>query len=302
MKVAISTSSFASQDSAPLDYLKDKKIEIYENPFSRKLNEIEIIDHLVDMDGLIAGLEPLNYKVLSRASKLKAISRVGIGLDNVDLKAAEKLGIKVKNTPDAPTDAVAEMTLTACLALMRSILIPNLKLHKKIWNKSIGRSLNSSNIFIIGYGRIGRKTAELFLKMNAKILVYDPYINQKDLILGERLVKFNEGLQLADVISLHADSKDTVLSTSEFNLMKKGVILLNSSRGNLVNEESLIAALDDGIVSSGWFDVYCEEPYKGMLTEYDQLLLTPHMSTYTIQCRREMEMDAVINLCKILGI
>lgn len=84
--------------------------------------------------------------------------------------------------------------------------------------------------------------------------------------------------------------------------MKKGVILLNSSRGNLVNEESLIAALDDGIVSSGWFDVYCEEPYKGMLTEYDQLLLTPHMSTYTIQCRREMEMDAVINLCKILGI
>ena len=302
MKIAIGPSSFASVDKTPLEVLQSKGLEVINNPFSRKLTENEIIAHLKGVDGLIAGLEPLNSNVFQKCPDLKAIARVGIGMENVDMEAAETHKIKVSNTPDGPTDAVAEMTLAAALSLARNIVQANDALHKKKWAKSIGLGLKNTNVLIVGYGRIGRKVADLFRIMGAQILVCDPFVTKNDLQSGEELLELKDGLKLADIITLHAGGDNPILTETEFKMMKKGAIVLNSARANLIDEGALIYALDSGNVSSAWLDVFWNEPYTGKLTDYDQVLLTPHMSTYSVQCRRDMEMAAVENLLRDLGI
>ena len=302
MKIAIGPSSFASVDKAPLEVLESKGLKVFNNPYSRKLTENEIIVHLQGMDGLIAGLEPLTFNVFQQSTDLKVIARVGIGMENVDMEAAETHKIKVSNTPDGPTDAVAEMTLAAALSLARNIVQANDALHKKKWAKSIGLGLKNTNVLIVGYGRIGRKVADLFRIMGAQILVCDPFVTKNDLQSGEELLELKDGLKLADIITLHAGGDNPILTETEFKMMKKGAIVLNSARANLIDEGALIYALDSGNVSSAWLDVFWNEPYTGKLTDYDQVLLTPHMSTYSVQCRRDMEMAAVENLLRDLEI
>ena len=302
MKVAISTSTFASIDPAPLNVLMKNGIEVIPNPFGRKLTENEIILHLDGIDGLLAGLEPLNANVFSNCPDLKAIARIGIGMENVDLKAAKQYGIKVSNTPEGPTDAVAEMTLAAALTLARNLLPANEALHRREWSKSIGTGLKMKEVLIIGFGRIGRRAAELFLAFGARIKVCDPLLKPMDLINGEILVNLDEGLKSADLISIHAAGSEAIITKNKFNKMKKGVILLNSARGGLVDEEALVSALNSKQVSAAWFDVFPAEPYNGPLSEFDQVLLTPHMSTYTTQCRKDMELAAVKNLLLDLSV
>lgn len=302
MKVAISTSSFASSDSTPIEVLNERGIEVIQNPYGRKMTESEIIDHLQDVDGLLAGLEALNENVFSRCPNLKAIARVGIGMDNVDLDSAKRAGIKISNTPDGPTNAVAEMTVGAAMALARNIIPANHALHEKKWVKSIGLGLKNTAILIVGYGRIGRRTAELLKNFRSEIMICDPLVHESEIDKSFRLVGLQEGIQIAQIISLHAAGDDPILTSSEFGLMKDGVILLNSARGNLIEEQALIDALDSGKVASGWLDTFPSEPYSGKLTEYSQLILTPHMSTYSMQCRKDMEMAAVDNLLRDLGL
>lgn len=289
-------------DPAPLELLQTKGLEVVPNPYGRKLTEDEIISHLQGVDGLLAGLEPLNATVFKSCPQLKAIARVGIGMDNVDLDAAKAAGIKVSNTPEDLTAAVAEMTLAAALILSRSILPANNALHQKRWSKSIGIGLKNNKVLIIGYGRIGRRVAELFRVFGAQIMVCDPVIKQDNLKPGEQLVELTDGLKSAGMISLHAGGNDPILTPAEFQSMKKGVMILNSARGSLIDERALIDALNSGKVASAWLDTFPDEPYSGKLTEYDQILLTPHMSTYSVQCRKDMELTAVNNLLLDLGV
>ena len=302
MKIAISTSSFASMDRSPLALLEASGLKVVVNPFGRKMNEEEIIKHLHGVDGLLAGLEPLSAKVFKNCPQLKAITRVGIGMENVDLEAAKKAGIKVSNTPDAPSDSVAEMTLAAALTLSRSIMPANASLHQKRWSKIIGRGLKQTKVLVIGYGRIGQKVAELFNVFGAKVMVCDPIAQQKSISPYIQLVELREGLSNAEIITLHMSGNKPVLKSQEFESMQKGVILMNSARGALIDEVALINALESGKVSSAWLDVFPEEPYSGQLTEYNQVLLTPHMSTYSAQCRKDMETEAVNTLLGDLGI
>jgi D-3-phosphoglycerate dehydrogenase len=302
MQVAIGPSSFAVVDKTPLKILAKYRLKVVSNPFSRRLSQEEIISHLIDVDGLIAGLEPLNREVLESATRLKAIARVGIGMDNVDLSAADELGIKVSNTPAGPTEAVAEMCLTALLALKRELFPFNQDFHQGVWQKRIGQGLRDSIVFLIGYGRIGKRFGELLSLLGAKILIYDPAVNETDLDDGVKKVSLRDGLQDADVISLHASGSDKILGEEEFSVMKSGAILLNSARGSLIDEEDLVKALDRNIIKGAWLDVYSTEPYKGSLINYDQVLLTPHISTYTQQCRRSMEESAVLNLIRDLNL
>ena len=302
IRVAISPSSFAENNDKPIQILRDADIEIVENLYKRRLTEEEAIIHLKDVDGLIAGLEPLNKKVLSSADRLKAIARVGIGIANVDLEYAKEKGIKVSNTPKGPTQAVAEMTLAALLTLNRQIIPFNANMHQGIWKKSIGTSISGQKILLIGYGRIGSKVSEIFTKIGAEIYVCDPYIEESQLLYGEKKITLNEGLELADVVSLHVSGVEEILGKKEFDIMQNGVVLLNSARGELVNEDALIDSLKNGKVQSAWFDVFWKEPYSGDLIKFDNVLLTPHVGTYTGQCRLSMEMAAVNNLLVDLGL
>ena len=154
-KVLITTVPFGEYNSLPLELLENAGIEYLISPHKKKLTESQLGELISDFDVLIAGTEQITDKVLGQASKLKLISRVGIGLDSVDLNAAKKKGIKISYTPDAPSPAVAELTLGMMLTLIRSVHLSNRQMHQGEWERIFGRRLNDITIGIIGVGRIG---------------------------------------------------------------------------------------------------------------------------------------------------
>ncbi len=156
-KILITTSSFAKNDPAPLKKLEALNCEVVLNPLKRKLTEAEARELIKkhQPDALLAGVEPLTKEVLSAADNLKIISRCGIGLDSVDLQAASDLNIKVVNTPDAPTLAVAELTLGLILSLLRRIHLSHLSIRIGEWERPMGQLLHKKTVGIVGCGRIG---------------------------------------------------------------------------------------------------------------------------------------------------
>lgn len=295
MKIVVGASSFAGSSDKAINMLLERGIEVVKNPYGRKMTEDEIIGHLQGADGLLAGLEPLNEAVFEKAPQLKAIARIGIGMDNVDIEAAKKHGIKVSNTPDAPTAAVAEMALAALLTMGHEIIPSNRDVHQKVWKKRIGFSLNGLNVLFIGYGRIGRRFAEHLKYFGSNISVYDPFqpdISEPD--LGEALKK-------ADVITVHASGNEEILSAGLFSCIREGAVVMNCSRGALINEDALYEGLKSGKISQYWGDVFWSEPYEGKLLECDNAVLTPHISTYNSLCRESMETEAVKNILEDLG-
>ena len=299
-RVAIGPSSFGAADRAPLDLLENAGIEIIPNPYGRRLTESEIRDQLIGADGLLAGLEPLNREVLASASELRALARVGIGMTNVDLDAARDLGISVSNTPEAPTEAVAELTLAALLSLARRIPEMSQALGEKAWKKEIGKGIRGSTALIIGLGRIGGRVAEILRWLGADVLAFDPFATIE---AGTATPSdLDSGLQRADFILLHADGEDVIIGGRELSLVKPGAFLLNAGRGGLVDETALLSALDEGLLAGAWLDVFSEEPYAGPLAGHPRVILTPHAGTYTQQCRVGMESKAVENLVRDLDL
>lgn len=298
-KVLIAPSSFGQLDPAPIDMLTEVGFEVVPNPYSRRYTKEETIELLKGIDGLVAGLEPLDREVLQSATQLKALARCGAGMNNVDQEAAAELGIKVSNTPDGPTQSVAEMTLGALLSAMRMIPQMNSSLHKGKWDKRIGGLLFGKTVAIVGFGKIGERFASLLKPFSTKILAVDPYRT----IFPEEVtsVSLEYALKNSDVISLHLAGDDQILRENEFNSCKEGVVILNAARGNNVNETDLCNALDSGKVSVVWLDSLPKEPYEGPLVNYEQVLLTPHTSSYTKEGRLQMETDCAANLIKDLS-
>jgi D-3-phosphoglycerate dehydrogenase len=284
--------------------LIDAGVEIRPNVHRRKLSAPETIEQLRGAQGLIAGLEPLNREVLSTAQgTLRAIARVGIGMSNVDLAAARELGIRVSNTPDGPTDAVAEMTLAALLSIARRLEESNGALHRRAWKKLIGFGLRGTRVLIVGFGRIGQRVAQLLMAFGADVMVTDPMLSRIPAGFEScRLVSMEDGLTSAEVVSIHASGETTILGETELALLPRGAVLLNAARGSVVDEAALARSLREGRLAGAWLDVFSQEPYSGELCDVPQALLTPHASTYTKQCRLSMEMQAVDNLLRDLGL
>lgn len=298
IKVLIGPSTFGRQSTLALERLKGAGCEVIDNPYKRKLKKDELMTLLShDVQGLIAGLERLDREVLEN-SVLKVISRSGSGLSNVDLEAAKDLSIRVCYTPDAPTTSVAEITLGAMISLLRQIPQMNTDLHRNTWRKVSGVQLEGKCVAIIGFGRIGRKVASLLKPFNVKILAVDPGLSKisKKSINDVETCSLNQALTKADIITIHAGTEDQIIGSSEFERIKKGAFLLNGARGAVINEEALIRALEDKKIKGAWIDTFDIEPYSGPLQNYSQVLLTPHIGSYTLVCRRNMELKAVNNL------
>lgn len=298
-KILIGPSSFAETDKAPLERLLSTGYEVIDNPYKRKLSKNELLTLLTsDVTGIIAGLEPLDNDVL-RHSSLKVVSRVGSGLSNVDLSAANELNIKVCSTPNGPTAAVAELTIGALLGLLRMIPVMDQDLHNGKWSKKIGVQLEGKNVAIIGFGRIGRRVYELLKPFKVNILVVDPSLTAAP-VTGISDVSLKEALTKADIVTLHSSGEDCIIGEDEISLMKPGVFILNVARGGLISEDALVKALENGKVAGAWLDTFKDEPYSGLLCRFPNVVLTPHVGSYTLECRKQMEMDAVDNLLNYL--
>lgn len=297
-KILISTSSFAATDTGPLDMLKDTGCEVMDNPYKRRLTKSELLGLLSKgITGLIAGLEILDKEVMSK-SRLKVISRCGSGLSNVDLAAAKKLGIIVCSTPDAPVNSVAELTLAAMLSLLRAVPVMDNELHKGRWVKRTGLLLEGKTVVIIGFGHIGKRLSELLAPFKVRILVVDPLIKNSD--ADVTTLSLEKALSEADIISMHSSGNGCIIGKNELRNIKNGAFILNAARGGAVNEDALVEALEEKRIRGVWLDVFEEEPYTGPLIKYPQVMLTPHVGSYTVECRKRMEMEAVKNLIEAL--
>ena len=174
----------------------------------------------------------------------------------------------------------------------------NNNLHNDNWKRKIGREINGKSFLIIGLGRIGKKVASFLKTLGGKIYVYDPFIDQKEFIELYNFVDLNQGLSLADLITIHVSGEECMISNKEFLNMKKGVLICNASRGGVIDESELINAIKNKIVAGAWIDAFVEEPYYGEMKDLKEIILTPHVGSYTIECRQNMEMEATLNLIK----
>jgi D-3-phosphoglycerate dehydrogenase len=298
-KILLGPSSFAETDKTPLNRLLAAGYEVIDNPYKRKLTKNELFELLTpDVIGVVAGLEPFDREVLSH-SRLRVVSRVGSGITNVDLQAAAELGIEVCSTPNGPTAAVAELTLGALLSLLRMIPLMDRALHQGEWTKKIGVQLEGKTVAIIGFGRIGRRVAELLASFKVKLLVVDPYLTA-DAVGDFIRLPLKEALTQADIVTLHSSGEECIIGEREFALMKAEVFILNVARGGLIAEEALVKALEDGKVAGAWLDTFKDEPYSGPLRKFHNVVLTPHVGSYTAECRWQMENEAVDNLLNYL--
>ncbi|GBE16364.1 MAG TPA: hydroxyacid dehydrogenase [Nitrospirae bacterium] len=296
LKAAITTSSFGKYDNAPLKLCEKVGLEVILNPHGRKVKPDELAELARNAVGIIAGTEPITEETLLELSSLKVISRCGTGMDNVDVCCAEKMGIKVFNTPDAPTTAVAELTIGLILSLMRKTHMMNADIKADIWEKLMGNLLYKKKVGIKGFGRIGKRVAELLSLFGCEIAYSDPFV--EDGLLGFSNVPLEKMLGWADIVSVHVPVSEQLIGANELMLMKKGAWLLNTSRGGVIDEEKLYELLKSGYLSGAALDVFAEEPYKGPLKELDNVILTPHSGSYAKESRIEMEMQSVENLLR----
>lgn len=300
--ILITTSTFGSYDTRAIYQLRDAGFKIVRNPFKRKLTENEVRELVVKNNpvGIIAGVEPLTKNVMEAAHDIKVISRCGIGMDAVDLKAAEEKGIVVRNTPDAPTIPVAELTLGMILGLLRRITIADRGVKNGKWQRPMGNLLHKKTVGIIGCGRIGTYLGTLLTAFECNLLGYDikaVYNTNFNMVSKKQLL--NE----SDIVSLHlpytADSH-YFIDIDEICEMKNSAIIVNAARGGLVNEKVLYDSLVKGDISGAALDCFESEPYNGRLIELDNVLLTSHIGSYAIEGRNNMEQQAVENLLDAL--
>jgi len=298
--ISVTTSSFVEFSPEPLDLLRKREIKFKVNTLGRKLADAEILQFCLGSSGIIAGTETYSRQTLINLPGLKAISRCGVGMDNVDLIAARELGIRVVNTPDAPTQAVAELTIGLIFGLLRKISLSDRQLRNGIWKKHMGSLIQGKNIGIIGFGRIGKKVAELLAAFGVIIAYYDinPQIKHSAYLKKE----LKDLLGWADIISLHCSAKpgSAIIGPEEIRLIKRGALLLNLSRGGILDEEALYDALLAEKLSGAALDTFSQEPYQGKMAKLDNVILTPHIGSYAKESRIAMELEAVKNLLSCL--
>lgn len=303
-KIFVALSTFAEYSNSPLELLEKSGFDFSVNTLGKRLVREEIISLGKEAEGIIAGVEPYDDFVLERLPKLKCISRCGVGTDNIDLKKAAERGVVVRNTPDVVIQPVVELTVAMIFDLMRRLSYHTGILKSRQWKKKAGNLLLGKKIGILGLGRIGKRVAETMIKLGNE--VYGSDINpDADWATGcgVRIVSFEELLAISDVLSIHANyikDKPLLIGNREMALMKEGAFLINVSRGQLVDEEALYTVLKTGHLAGAALDVFPQEPYTGKLCELDNVVLTPHVATLTVESRTQMEVESVENLLNYL--
>ena len=304
-KVLITTVPFGDLDRRPLELLEASGAEYVVNPIGRRLKEDELAELVSDVDVLIGGTEPITSKVMARAHRLKLISRVGVGLDNVDLIEAERRGIRVSYTPEAPAPAVAELTVALMLSLLRFVHLANLQVHRGEWRRHFGRRISEVTIGIIGVGRIGRGVLQRLTGFGTPRILVNDIVQNDTPVLGLNLewVDKETIYRHADIISVHVPLTSLTLNMirrEHLVAIKRDALVINAARGGIINEQDLADVLRSGHLGGAAIDVFEREPYAGPLAGIDRCLLTSHMGSMSVDCRTRMEIEATEEAVRFL--
>lgn len=234
-----------------------------------------------------------------KGGKLKLIIRGGVGLDNIDVQYAEQNGIKVRNTPNASSSSVAEIILAHMFSLARFLNQSNITMKAGLWKKKeyVGVELEGKTLGIIGMGRIGSELAKKCTALGMKIIYFD-LMDIKNIDNNYRKVEFDELLGESDFISINISGTKSIIGSEELKMVKKGVFIINTSRGKALDEDAIITSLNDGTLGGVGLDVFLEEPSKNLeLIKHPKVSLTPHIGASTKEAQMKIG-EEVINIIK----
>lgn len=298
--VFIATEIFAGSIREPADMLDTAGFVVCRNSLNRRLTKQDYPKCLEAVDYVLAGLEPYDREVFAAYPRIKVLSRIGIGVDSIDLDAARGHGVAVYNAPSAPSRSVADLTLGFILCLTRGIITMHTDFHRGSWNPCLGRELAGLTVGLLGFGRIGGMVAERLHPFGARLLACDPKWNAgKAERLGVARVGLPELLANSDIVSLHLPLDPTtrhLLDGARLDLLKPGAWLVNTSRGGIVQDNALVTRLRSGRLGGAALDVFEAEPETSPYAGVPNLLLSPHVGSNTMEARYRMELQAVRNL------
>lgn len=307
MRILVTPTSFSGGNgSKASNMLQSFTKDIIYNPYSRPMTESEILPLLEGVDGYIAGLDYIGAEVINKApASLKVISRYGVGIERVDIKAAALKGIKVTNTPGVNSESVADLAFGLMLSVARKISTLDSKVKSGEWPRTTGIELFGKTIGILGLGAIGKGVARRAKGFSMEVLAYDPFIDMDYATAnGIKSCQIDELVQKADIISLHLplnEETKNIINKAAISVMKKGVIIVNTSRGGLVDEEAAFDALKSGQLGVLGLDAFEKEPPgNSPLFELNNVVATPHAGAHSVEAVERMGIMAVQNLIDVL--
>ena len=266
----------------------------------------DLANHIKDCEiVVIRSATKLTKEVLDKAEQLKIIARCGVGIDNVDLDFAKSKSIFVTNSPSANLISVVELTVALIISVSRKLSLADSHLKKGEWNRSqfLGNELYGKTLGIVGFGKAGRLVAERMKSFGMSIVFYDPYVT--DWNGSEESIKLDDLLRTADVVSIHViKTKDTenLISKDMLDLLKPSSVIINTSRGGVLDEDYLFELLESKKIFGAGLDVYSNEPpknvdrYKGL-----NLVTTPHIGASTNEAQLKAGLETIENIKKILA-
>lgn len=304
-KVVITARSFGQADEKAYDCLRQAgcswiKLDEKDGPLDEQLKR-----EIVDADALIAGLEDIGEDIISAASKLKVISRYGVGYDKVDVEAAKKKGIQVTITPGANGDSVADLAVALMLDLARNVTVMDCAIKNKAQKRPQGVEMFKKTLGVIGAGRIGQGVAKRCRGFNMKVLAYDVF-QSADFVkeTGAEYVELERLLKEADFITIHSpltEETKNMIAGPQFEMMKKDAIIVNTARGGVIDEDALYEALKSGQIRGAGLDATVEEPpYDSPLMNCNNCILTPHAGAATKEASSKMSLMAAENAVEVL--
>lgn len=305
-RILVTPTTFGKENPDIRSYLERQVKEVIYNTLGRPYTSEELRALITDVDGYIAGLDLIDRSVFDKANKLRVISRYGVGCDNVDLEIAKEMGIIVTNTPGANAVSVAELTIGLLLSLAR--MIPSAVYATKAgeWPRLSGVTLKGKVIGLLGFGSIGKQVAQRLGGFECTILAYDPVPDNE--FAEAHSVKFvsrEEVVSESDFLSLHLPllpETHGMINADVLENMKQGSFLINTARGELVDEEALYKALQSGKLHGAALDVFCNQPpaKEHPLLTLPQVLATPHMGSHTDDAMNAMGWFALRDCLAVL--
>ena len=299
MKVAV----LGKVDQKGLSFLKENEFKVIE------IENFEIQnlkEQLKDVDGILLRTTRLDKEILQHCNNLKIISRHGVGYDNVDLDFLNENKIALGITSTSNAVSVAEHVLSFFIYLTKNLSLSDSLVKEGNFEKRSQLpnffELYKKKVLIIGFGRIGKEVAKRCLGFDMEVYVYDPFLDNEIIIRNQCIpIEKNQGLGIADFITIHlplnGDTKNFI-SQTELNVMKKNSILVNTSRGGIINENDLCIALESKKIRGAGMDVFVSEPPESNhpFFKLDNILLTPHNAALTLECRERMSLEASQNI------
>ncbi|HNV35059.1 MAG TPA: phosphoglycerate dehydrogenase [Bacillota bacterium] len=306
MRILVTPRTFGKSDPVPLAMLEEAGCEVIRNPHGRVMTEDEMVMMVRGVDGIIVGLDPVTRRVIDCGGSLRAVSKYGVGVNNIDIDYANSKGIKITNTPGANSAAVAEHALGLLLSACRHISASDREIRQGKWTQHPGFQLEGKTMGIVGTGQIGRQVAERAKGLRMSVLCYDIY---PDGFWAEKAdvayCSFNELLEKSDFISLHVPLVDVtyhMISANQLARMKKNAILVNTARGGIIDEDALYGALTNNVIAGAALDVFENEPVTNSpLKNLDNVVMTSHIGAHTLEAVQNMGRMAVKNLLESLA-